>query len=276
MTYIKGQCLAGVLQRKRPGIAFQGAFVAMSRQSKTILLVGKIAVFGLFLGVSQTFAQGMRITDGDVHLPKVEAEKPVSEPATAVKPVSRKVKRSFLGLPVAKPAVQNPQPVQLVKLTAARGDRPAQVLKDAVYREAARYGIDPDLIFSLIWQESRFKLGAVSPKNARGPMQMIPETAARFGARNPHDPDQAVKAGVAYLAWLLDRFRGNVSLALAGYNAGEMAVEAYLEGKTIVLRNGKVINRRSIATGGIPPYNETQNYVKRIADRYRMVKNLPR
>jgi|GEM_PF-1356145 len=251
----------------------------MSREAKPLLFVAKIAIFGLFLGVSQTFAQAVRITDGDVELPKPEAisqEKPVPGATPLVKQASRKVKRSFLGLPMAKSGAQSPQPVQLVKLTAAGVDRPQQVLREAVYREAARYGIDPDLIFSLIWQESRFKLGAVSPRNARGPMQMLPETAARFGARNPHDPDQAVRAGVAYLAWLLDRFGGNVSLALASYNAGEGAVEAYLEGKTIVLRNGKVINRRSIATGGIPPYNETQNYVKRIADRYRMVKNLPR
>lgn len=254
--------------------------MVMSKEAKILLSVAKITVFGLVLGVSQGFAQGVRITDGDVDLPKPEVispEKPVLRPTALAKPASRKVKRSFLGLPLVKAGSPSPQPAQLVKLTSALGvDHPQKVLKDAVYREAARYGIDPDLIFSLMWQESKFKLGAVSPKNARGPMQMLPETAARFGAKNPHDPDQAVRAGVAYLAWLLDKFGGNVSLALASYNAGEGAVEAYLEGKTIVLRNGKVINRRSIATGGIPPYNETQNYVKRIADRYRMVKNLPR
>jgi soluble lytic murein transglycosylase-like protein len=68
---------------------------------------------------------------------------------------------------------------------------------------------------------------------------------------------------------LLDRFGGDVSLALAGYNSGEASVEAYLSGRTIVLKDGKVLNRRGIRTGGIPPYIETQNYVRLIAQRYR-------
>jgi soluble lytic murein transglycosylase-like protein len=144
-----------------------------------------------------------------------------------------------------------------------------ELLKAAVYREAARYNIDPLLIFSLINQESGGRLSAVSPKGARGPMQLMPGTASRFGVKNPHDIDDAVRGGVAYLVWLLDRFGGDVSLALAGYNSGEASVEAYLSGRTIVLKDGKVLNRRGIRTGGIPPYIETQNYVRLIAQRYR-------
>lgn len=148
------------------------------------------------------------------------------------------------------------------------------VLEEAVYQECARYKIDPALVFSLIWQESGFKLHAVSPKGARGPLQLMPETAAQFGVKNPHDPNQAVRGGVGYLVWLLDRFGGNVSLALSAYNAGHVAVEAYLSGKTVVLKNGKVINPRGIKTAtGIPPYAETQNYVRSIAGRYRMVRS---
>ena len=72
--------------------------------------------------------------------------------------------------------------------------------------------------------------------------------------------------------WLLDRFGGNVSLALAAFNSGELAVEAYLYGRTVVLNNGKVINRRGIRNDGIPPYAETVNYVRSIAQRYRLLR----
>lgn len=140
----------------------------------------------------------------------------------------------------------------------------------AVYRECARYRIDPVLVFSLIWQESGGKLHVISPKGAAGPMQLMPATAAQYGARNPFDPDQAVNAGVAYLVTLLDQFGGNVSQALAAYNAGSVPVDAFLRGKRVVLRNGKVVNPRSIRTvGGIPPYRETQDYVESIANYYR-------
>ena len=145
-------------------------------------------------------------------------------------------------------------------------------LREAINIEAARYSIDPDLVFALVWQESRWNLKAVSPKKARGPMQLMPETAARFGVRDPHDPKEAARGGVAYLVWLLDRFGGNVSLALASYNAGECAVDAYRSGKPIILPGGKVVNPRGIRTNGIPPYPETENYVRRVAERYRQIR----
>lgn len=158
------------------------------------------------------------------------------------------------------------------KLANEQGKSGKSQLREAIYIEAVRYKIDPDLVFALVWQESRWDLRAVSPKNARGPLQLMPETAARFGVRDPHDPKDAARGGVAYLVWLLDRFGGNVSLALASYNAGEGAVDAYLSGKPIVLSGGKVINRRGIRTNGIPPYQETENYVRRVAERYRVLR----
>jgi len=140
----------------------------------------------------------------------------------------------------------------------------------AVYRECARYHIDPRLVFSLIWQESGGKLHLISAKGARGPMQLMPATAMKYGARNPFDPDQAVRAGVAFLVELLDEFSGNVSQALAGYNAGMVPVYAFSQGKRVVMGNKKVVNPRGIKTaGGIPPYRETQNYVESIANHYR-------
>ncbi|HJZ69726.1 MAG TPA: lytic transglycosylase domain-containing protein [Blastocatellia bacterium] len=123
---------------------------------------------------------------------------------------------------------------------------------DALVQEAAaQNGLDPCLIFSIIRAESGFNRTAVSIKGAMGLMQLMPETAARFGVINIFDPRENVLGGTRYLRWLLDRFSGDVRLALAGYNAGEGAVEFYG-------------NR-------IPPFLETQNYVRTIYARFSTV-----
>jgi len=110
------------------------------------------------------------------------------------------------------------------------------------------YGVDPYLVFCLIHQESGFTSSATSYKGARGLMQLMPDTAARYGVTKPYDAEQNIKAGTHYLKDLLTMFNGNNRLALAGYNAGEGAVMKY--GYTI------------------PPYAETQNYVRNIIARY--------
>lgn len=125
----------------------------------------------------------------------------------------------------------------------------SQKLDSLIRHNGARYGVDPYLIFCVMEQESHFNARAVSPKGARGLMQLMPGTAARFGVRNSHDPAQNIAAGTRYLKILLNQFNGRVDLVLAGYNAGEGAVM-------------KFGNR-------VPPYRETQNYVKRIGYRYR-------
>jgi soluble lytic murein transglycosylase-like protein len=102
-------------------------------------------------------------------------------------------------------------------------------------------------------QESSFKSRAISPKGARGLMQLMPGTAARFGVRNIFDPQQNIEAGTRYLRFLLDRFEGDLKLALAGYNAGEGAVDKY--------------------GWRIPPYAETQEYVRRISRRYQLLRD---
>jgi soluble lytic murein transglycosylase-like protein len=218
------------------------------------LLLAACCVCGWY---SLGLGQGLRISDADVSL---------ADLAVAVDEKEVRVKRQGGG------KSQLAGGGGLVRLTSYRRTPEQLALEEAIYIEARRYSIDPYLVFALVGQESGWRLNAVSPKNARGPLQLMPGTAARFGVRNPHDAKQAVRGGVAYLVCLLDRFSGNVSLALASYNAGESAVDAYREGRTIVLRDGKVINRRGIRTGGIPPYVETKNYVRRIAERYRLIR----
>ncbi len=111
---------------------------------------------------------------------------------------------------------------------------------------APKYSLNPNLVLAVIEVESNFNPSAVSPKNAQGIMQLIPATAERFGVRDVWDVEQNLRGGMAYLRWLLDYFDGDVKRALAGYNAGEKAVERH---------------------GGIPPYAETQAYVQRIMKR---------
>jgi soluble lytic murein transglycosylase-like protein len=117
-----------------------------------------------------------------------------------------------------------------------------------VKQSAARYGVDPNLVFAVMRQESGFNSRAVSYKGASGLMQLMPATARRFGVTNIFDPAQNIDAGTKYLRFLLDMFNGDVKLALAGYNAGENAV----------VNSGYQI----------PRYRETQNYVKSISAKY--------
>jgi soluble lytic murein transglycosylase-like protein len=116
-----------------------------------------------------------------------------------------------------------------------------------------RNGVDPVLLYAIMHRESSFKRGAVSPKGARGLMQLMPGTAARFGVSNIFDPRQNIEGGARYVRLLLDMFDGDVRLALAGYNAGEGAVLKY--------------GRR------VPPYAETQEYVRRISERYELMRD---
>jgi hypothetical protein len=100
-------------------------------------------------------------------------------------------------------------------------------------------------------------------------MQFMPETAARYGLSNPHDPKTAIDTAAQYFRDLLRRFEGRIDLAFAAYNAGEGAVAAFQNGHVLRLSNGKVINAARLVTGGIPPYRETQNYVRLAIDLLR-------
>ena len=122
-------------------------------------------------------------------------------------------------------------------------------LDSLIRQNGNKYNVDPYLIFLVMEQESHFNTHAVSPKGARGLLQLMPGTAARFGVRRPHDAAQNISGGTRYLRELLNRFNNRVDLVLASYNAGEGAV-------------AKFGNR-------VPPYRETRNYVKKISYRYK-------
>lgn len=138
----------------------------------------------------------------------------------------------------------------------------ARQLEPYIAASAIRYGLDPQLLRILCFMESRFRLDAISPKGARGPMQLMPNTARRYGVLNPRDPRQAVDGAAKYLRDLLNRFGGRVDLAMAAYNSGEGTVESFLTGRSLLLPNGKIVNPRRVTTGGIPPYPETRDYVR--------------
>jgi soluble lytic murein transglycosylase-like protein len=144
---------------------------------------------------------------------------------------------------------------QLAPPDAAAPDAPAPVppeqINALVQQNADIWQVDPALIKSVIANESSFNANAQSPVGAQGLMQLMPETAASLGVKNPFDPAQNVAGGTRYLRSLLDRFKGDTRLAVAAYNAGPGAVEKY---------------------GDVPPYSETQSYVKNVLgslDQYR-------
>lgn len=126
-----------------------------------------------------------------------------------------------------------------------------QAYNSEIVAAAREFGVEEAVVRAVIHAESAFNPTALSRAGAQGLMQLMPATARRFGVTDSYDAGQNIRGGVQYLSWLLRRFNGNLTLAAAGYNAGEGAVDRH---------------------GGVPPYRETQYYVQRVAqlaDRYR-------
>lgn len=117
-----------------------------------------------------------------------------------------------------------------------------------ISRTSAKYNIEPAVIKAVITAESDWNPRAISSKGAVGLMQLMPETAKDMQVSNPYDPEENIEGGTRYLRWLLNRFQGNLDLALAAYNAGPSTVEK---------------------TGGIPQFSETRKYVKNVTRMYK-------
>jgi soluble lytic murein transglycosylase-like protein len=126
-------------------------------------------------------------------------------------------------------------------LPASEGD--SSQFDDLIYASSERYGVDPALVRAVVKAESNFNVAALSRKGAQGLMQLMPDTARLYNIVDAFNPTENIEGGVQHLKLLLDKYRGDLQLTLAAYNAGIQAVEKY---------------------GGIPPYAETREYVKRV------------
>ncbi len=135
----------------------------------------------------------------------------------------------------------------LVKPSQNNNTYSKQQISDIISNIAAKHGISDKLVKALVKQESGFNPTVVSKAGATGLMQLMPATAKSLGVTNPKDPVQNVDGGIRYLKSMMEKYNGNLILALAAYNAGPAAVDKY---------------------GGVPPYKETQNYVKNILANY--------
>src|SRR5690348_18040689 len=187
----------------------------------------------LFSAVAATGQSAYRIDNFDLpNAVQIHTAKP--EPKTSPKRLLR-----LTSMPI------NPS---LAGLTTGSSD-----IDNFIVESGKRNAVDPLLLYSIMHQESSFKSRAMSNKGARGLMQLMPPTAVRFGVTNIWDPKQNIEGGERYMRFLLELFDNDVTLALAGYNAGEGAVMKYG-------------NR-------VPPYSETQEYVRRIGRRYDLIRD---
>ena len=151
-----------------------------------------------------------------------------------------------------KESAQEVVPYEVVARYVSGLPKEKRRMAEMVQRLAPRFAVDPRLALAIVRSESNFESQALSPRNAQGLMQLIPETAERFGVRDVWSPEQNARGGLAYLQRLLERFEGDVALTSAAYNAGERAVEQH---------------------GGVPPYAETREYVRRILSFYRATRH---
>jgi soluble lytic murein transglycosylase-like protein len=145
----------------------------------------------------------------------------------------------------------------------------AALFEEVIADAAREEGVDPLILWTIAYNETRFRPWLTSPKNAKGMMQFIPATASRFGLADPYEPNSSIRAAARYVKYLGGLFGWRLGSVLAAYNAGEGAVLAYQHGRTLHAQ-GKLINPSGRRTqGGIPPYRETIRYVSQGVKMYR-------
>ena len=226
---------------------------------KTILLI----VSALLLSIPAFAQNRSRVFDNFDTSAGVSVVKPTVKPIVSSRPVAKKKRRSSRykrkmgvgdGIGLSKVRYTSGVSLRMGTSTSLKGFTTGDAVIDSyIVASSRKYGIDPLLIYSQMHQESAFRKRARSHKGASGLMQLMPATARRFGVTRIYDPKQNIDAGVRYMRWLLNKFNGDVVLALAGYNAGEGAVMKY--------------------GWQVPPYRETREYVRRITKRYNQISN---
>lgn len=195
--------------------------------------LGTLVLFATLFTQTAT-AQIAKMVDGSGRQFFVNAEPPVTVKLTAAAPKAR----AAIYLPAQASFTERQRPAMEIGRDGV----------EKLVREAAdRHNVDPALVRAVIETESNWNPAAYSRKGAGGLMQLIPTTAQRFGANDVFNPQQNIDAGVKYLKSLLERYNGNLDLALAAYNAGEGAVDR---------------------AHGVPSYRETRNYVQKVQDAY--------
>lgn len=232
----------------------------------------ELVVLGILGALAATPAAGGQITayvDAKGKVVYVNADEPLKRASSKSKrsPRHSVLVRRDPQTQQLVPIPARPEPAEVAQPTAASTEQPAAASENApanaaparaftvwdsmdqmIAETAERHAVDPELVRAIIKVESNFNPNAVSHKGAMGLMQLVPGTARRFGVGNIFDPEQNLDGGVRYLKHLLGLYEGNLHLSLAAYNAGEKAVERH---------------------GGIPPYTETQQYVRKISSLYR-------
>lgn len=237
---------------------------------KKILLVFALTLLASASAAAQNASASYRFDNFDVP----GGVRIVTPPAPAARPARGKLKLTARtaasgSQASAQTPAQTSRTLRSSEVSPAVSTAPALSMADAsaldgfstgdasidrfIVDSGTRNGVDPVLLYAIMHRESSFKRNALSPKGARGLMQLMPGTAARFGVTNIFDPRQNIEGGARYVRVLLDMFDGDVRLTLAGYNAGEGAV----------LKYGR----------NVPPYRETQEYVRRISERYELMRD---
>ena len=236
---------------------------------KKILLVFALTLLASASAAAQNASASYRFDNFDVP----GGVRIVTPPAPAPKPARGKLKLTARTTANSQAPAQTPaqtsRALRSSEVSPAVSAAPTLSMADAsaldgfstgdasidrfIVESGTRNGVDPVLLYAIMHRESSFKRNALSPKGARGLMQLMPGTAARFGVTNIFDPRQNIEGGARYVRVLLDMFDGDVRLTLAGYNAGEGAV----------LKYGR----------NVPPYRETQEYVRRISERYELMRD---